>query len=56
MLFNEPQQVGLRNLILQAKVIEQRFGAVVLPHHDQQASDNQNPTEHGECFLLTCFC
>jgi len=28
-------------------VIEQRFGAVVLPHHDQQASDNRNPAKHG---------
>src|SRR6266566_8302424 len=46
-LVDQPQQVGLRNLIFQAKVIEQRFGAVVLPHHDQQASDDQNQTEHG---------
>src|SRR5205807_7006480 len=45
-LVDQPQQVGLRKLIFQAKVIEQRFGAVVLPHHDQQASDNQNQTEH----------
>jgi hypothetical protein len=29
-LFNQPQ-VGLRNLIFQAEVVEQRFGAVVLP-------------------------
>jgi hypothetical protein len=29
--FDEPQQVGLRNLTLQAEVIEQRFGAIVLP-------------------------
>jgi hypothetical protein len=28
-----------------------------LPHHDQQASDDQNETEHGlDHFLLTCFC
>ena len=46
-LFDEPQQMSLRNLIFQTEVIEQRFGAVVLPHHDQQASDDQNPTEHG---------
>src|SRR6266487_6666825 len=39
--------MSLRNLIFQAEVIEQRFGAVVLPHHDQQTSDDQNPTEHG---------
>src|SRR5207245_6070879 len=46
-LVDQPQQVGFRNLIFQAEVIEQRFGAVVLPHHDQQASDDQNQTEHG---------
>jgi len=40
----------------QAEVVEQRFGAVVLPHQDQQASDDQNQTKHDECFLLTCFC
>src|SRR5947209_4208153 len=34
----------LGNLIFQA---EQRFGTVVLPHHDQQASDDRNQTEHG---------
>ncbi len=48
--------MSLRNLIFQAEVVEQRFGAVVLPHHDQQASDDENPTEHGKNhFLLTCF-
>jgi len=26
-----------------------------MPHHDQQASEHRNQTEHGECFLLTCF-
>lgn len=31
MLFDEPQQVGFRNLIFQAEVVEQSFGAVVLP-------------------------
>jgi hypothetical protein len=46
-LFNEPQQMCLRNMIFQAKVLEQRFGAVVLPHHDQQASGDRNQTEHG---------
>jgi hypothetical protein len=45
--FDEPQQVGFRNLIFQAEVVEQRFRAVVLPHHDQQASDDRNQTEHG---------
>jgi len=46
--FDEPQQVGLGNLIFQAEVVEQGFRAVVLPHHDQQASDDQNQTEHGQ--------
>jgi apolipoprotein N-acyltransferase len=47
----------VRYLIFQAEVIERRFGAVVLPHHDQQASDNENHTEHEQDhFLLTCFC
>jgi hypothetical protein len=30
-----------------SEVVEQSFGAVVLLHHDQQASDNENQTEHG---------
>jgi hypothetical protein len=34
-------------LIVQTEVIEQRFLAGVIPHHDQQASDDENPTEHG---------
>src|SRR4030081_3254235 len=46
-LFDESQQVGFRNLIFQAEVVEQRFRVVVLPHHDQQASDDRNQTEHG---------
>ena len=46
-LVDQPQQVVLRDLIFQAEVIEQRFGAVVLPHHDQQASENDNPAKHG---------
>ena len=25
------------------------------PRADQQASDDQNQTEHSECFLLPCF-
>jgi len=46
-LIDEPQQVSLGNLIFQAEIIKQGFGAVVLPHHDQQASDDQNQTKHG---------
>jgi len=52
-LVDEPQQVGFRNLIFQTEVVEQRFRAVVLPHHDQQASEDGNPVKHVE--VLTCF-
>jgi hypothetical protein len=56
-LLDEPQQMVLGNLIFQAEIVEERFGAVVLPHHDQQAPDDWNPTEHGQDhLLLTCFC
>ena len=48
MLVDQPQQVVFRNLIFQTELIEQCFGTVVLPHHDQQASDDQNPTQHGQ--------
>src|ERR1700729_3563587 len=47
-LIDESQQVHLWNLIVQSEVIKQRFGAVVLPHHDQQSSDDENRTEHGQ--------
>jgi hypothetical protein len=50
--FDQPQQVGLRNLIVQAEVVEQRFGTAVLPHHDEQASESGDPTEHGKDFFL----
>ena len=53
MFFDEPQQMSLRNLIFQAEVVEQRFRAVVLPHHDQQASDDRNQTEHGRMLSST---
>jgi hypothetical protein len=46
-LVDQPQQMVFRNLIFQPEVVEERFGAVVLPHHDQQSSDDENPTEHG---------
>jgi len=46
-LLDEPQQMVLGNLIFQEEIVEQRFRAVVLPHHDQQASENRNQTEHG---------
>jgi hypothetical protein len=55
-LFDEPQQVGLWNLIFQAEVVEQRFRTIMLPHHDQQPSENGGP-QHGKhyFFLLPCF-
>ena len=51
-LLDQPQRVGFRNLIFQTEGIEQRFGARMLPHHDQQASDDENPTEHGQDHFL----
>jgi hypothetical protein len=42
---DELQQVSLWNLIFLAEAKEQRFGGLVLPHHDQQASDDEN--SHG---------
>ncbi len=47
------RKAGLWNLIFQAEVVEQRFRTVVLPHHDQQASENGDP-QHGKhsSFLL----
>jgi hypothetical protein len=55
-LVDQPQQVGLRNLIFQAKVIEQRFGAVVLPIMISRPPKIRIKQSMGECFLLTCFC
>jgi hypothetical protein len=40
-------QVVLRNVIVEFEVIEQRFGTSVLPHHDQQASEDQDHAVHG---------
>jgi hypothetical protein len=56
MFVDEPQQMVFGNLIFQAELVEQRFGAGVVPHHDQQASEDGNPAQHvKELFLLTCF-
>ena len=52
-LVDQAEQMVLRNLIFQAEVIEQCFRAVVLPHHDQQASENRNPAKHE--ILIPCF-
>ena len=37
-----------RNLIFQPEVVEQRFGAGLVPHHDQQASADWDPRQHGK--------
>jgi hypothetical protein len=44
-LLDQPQQMVLGNLIFQTEVVEQRFGTVVLPHHDQQASADRKCQE-----------
>ncbi len=44
----------LRNLIFQAEVVEQGFGTIVLPHHDEQASENGDPEKHGKEFSYPC--
>src|SRR5271154_6532776 len=46
-LIDEPQQVVLRNVFVQFEVIEHRFGTGVLPHHDQQASADEDYAAHG---------
>jgi hypothetical protein len=58
-LVDQPQQVAFRNLIFQAEVIKQRFRPVVLPHHDQQPSENGDQEKHGKEFsppYLPRFC
>src|SRR5437660_870655 len=44
----------LRNLIFQTEVVEQRFRTGMVPHHDEQASENGNPERHVQlpCNLL----
>ena len=39
-LVYQPQQMVFGNLIFQTEVVEQGFRAGVLPHHDQQASED----------------
>jgi hypothetical protein len=36
--FDEPQQVGVRNLIFQTEVVEQRLRPIVLPHVERTSS------------------
>src|SRR6058998_474440 len=45
-LLDQPQQMVLRNLIFQTEVVEQRFRTGMVPHHDEQASENGNPERH----------
>ena len=52
-LVDEPQQMVFRHMIFQTEVIEQRFGAVVLPHHDQQASEDRNAAMHVEVLNMS---
>jgi hypothetical protein len=40
LLSKSRQQLVFRNLIFRTKVIEERLRAVVLPHHDEQASED----------------
>jgi hypothetical protein len=47
MLVNEPHQVAFGNVVFQLELVEQRFGTGMLPHHDQQASGNENQAAHG---------
>ena len=39
--FDEPQPMSLWNLIFQPEVVEQPFRTIVLPHHDEHASVNE---------------
>src|SRR6202040_1026409 len=52
----ETQQVVFRNLIFNAKVVEQRLGTGVLSHHNPQASVNGDEEEHRQnvCSYRRC--
>jgi hypothetical protein len=50
-LFDQPQQMSLWNLIFQSKVIEQRFGAVVLPHHGSRPPTMRIQQSMGDAFF-----
>ena len=46
-----------RNRWRQIRLRERGVLAMAKPHHDQQASDDENPTERGQDqILLKCFC
>jgi|SRR5580698_7217935 hypothetical protein len=51
MLINQPQQMILWNLIFQSEVVEERFRARVLTHHERYSSDNGDPQQHGHTML-----
>ena len=55
-LIDQPQQMRLWNLIVQSEVIEQRFGAVVLPIIISRPPTIRIKQSMCDCFLLTCFC
>src|SRR6266496_4659738 len=45
---DQAQQVVFRNLIFDAEVVEQRLRTLVLPHHEQPASEDGNCLQHHE--------
>jgi hypothetical protein len=42
-LIDQPQEMVLWNLIFNSEVVEQRFRARVLTHHERSSSDNGHP-------------
>jgi hypothetical protein len=52
MLIDQSQQVILWNLIFQSEVVEQRFRACVLTHHERSSSESGHPQQHGQTMLL----
>jgi len=55
-LVDQSQQMVFRNLVVQTEVVEQRFWAGVLPHDDQQASEDRNPAQQEkDSYLLPRF-
>ena len=41
-----PARLFFWNLIFQTEIIEQRFRAGVVHHHDQQPYEDRNPAQH----------
>src|ERR1019366_4487765 len=48
MAVHQTQEVVFRDVIFQTEVVKQGFGTGVLPHHDQQASENGDPAQHAQ--------